>query len=356
MAGLATGFNFDSANDDNLVARYYSKPVDTLLNLYAGYYGKKKLNSALDDYRSALSDVYPQATANANAQYYSGLTKDIVGDKNTYLTDYERLRSGNLESLGGVFKDVLDYGMAGEKARLAAGGYGNTGPSAYDKILSSTRTASNLTPVLSNIYNNLGREATASYGSREAHNQYLINLMQNDILGQYGQNAASRALLPYLTQMGLASSNIQGLQALGQAVRSNTSGYELVKGLTSRVSDADKDIWSMLTGGLYGQSYGSQPGQDTATTMGLIGTAASIYGGSNQYHPPQQQQQQQSPYWMGSYGSQYPTGGYDSYGMSYDSPQQQYYRAMLNSNAGTPLGSSGLGASGGYGAGLGIGL
>lgn len=346
----------DKSNDDKLKPEWYSKPLSNIYDAYAGFYNKRDLRSASNAYNQALEQYYPQAQAGQNAAYYNDLTRQIIADPNTYLSDYEKIRSGNLSSLGDVFKNVLDYGLAGEKARLAAGGYGNTGPSSYDRILTSTRTASNLTPVLNQIYGNLGREASASYGSREDRNRYLINLMGNDILGQYQNTAAQRALLPYLTRMGLVSGNVGALGTLGGNIRNNLAGYQLEPGLTSRINDIGNDIWGTLTGGLYGQAYGSQPGQDTATGMGILGTVASIYGGSNQYQAPQLAQNPPSSGggWMSAYGGQpnyvqqNPMGAYGNMGVSYsgqplqpNSAQEEYYRQLLG--------------SGNYGGGLGVG-
>lgn len=317
--GVILGLNPN--NDDKTLPVWYNNYANKLYGQLARNYNQKDLSTASDVFGKALDAYYPQTSANAAADWYSGKTKDIVNDPSTYLGDYERIRGGNLDSLGGVFKDVLDYGLASEKGRLAAGGYGNRGPSSYDRILSSTRTASNIAPVLSTIYGNLGRDATESYGSRENRNRYLVNLFQQDPLGGYANTAAARSIAPYLAKLGLTGGAVAGLSNLVGApgIKGNLSGYENVKGLTSRVNDIAKDVTSMATGGLYGQSYGSQPGQDTATTMGLIGTAASMYGGSNQYQPPPQAAPQPAFQPAG--------GGYNYLQGSYY-PQQSYAPAM----------------------------
>lgn len=361
MADPVAGIlSLNDKNDSKNLPVWYNEYVNNLYGSLARNYNNRDLRTASGAYSDALASYYPQSSANRSADFYSSRTRDIVNDPNTYLGDYEKIRSGNLESLGGVFKDVLDYGLASEKAKLAAGGYGNTGPSSYDKILSSTRTASNLTPVLSNIYNNLGREATASYGSRVDQNRYLLDLFASDPFGRYANQAALRSINPYLLKLGLTGGAVSGLGNLvgAQGIKGNLSGYQHVAGPTERATAIGQDITSALTGGLYGQSWGSQPGQDTATTMGLIGTAASIYGGSNQYKAPELSQGN-APSWQSAYSNynpntsyvnQNPTGGYNA-GMSYSQPygndaQNQYYQQLLSRG-----GSSG----GGYASGLGVG-
>lgn len=357
---VAAGANLFAGNDDKTKPVYASDYLNALYNNLAQAYRPKYLNAAVGDYKTALDSLYPQSAANDAANYYSQYTKNIIGDPNTYLSDYEKLRAGNLSSLGNVFKDVLDYGLQSEKARLAAGGYGNTGPSSYDRILSSTRTASNLTPVLNTIYGNLGREATASYGSREDRNRYLLDLFASDPFGRYATTGATRAMEPYLQRLALTNAALQGAGLAGQNVRANIQGYETIPGLTTRLSAIGKDINSALTGGLYGQSFGSQPGQDTATTMGLIGTAASIYGGNNQYRPPQLASTPNT-YGMGgsgwqgaytnynpatSYVNQNPTGGFSNYTVSYAPPsgaQDYYYQQQAGGLGGITGGLGGMG-------------
>lgn len=343
MADPVAGIlSLNDNNDSKNVPIWYNDAINSYLGGYARQFRPRENRQAAADWKTAYDSYYPQATANANADFYSDATKGIIGDKNTYLSDYEKIRSGNLESLSGVFKNVLDYGLASEKARLASGGYGNVGPSSYDKILSSTRTASNLTPVLNTIYGDLGRSATASYGSRVDQNRYLLNLFAQDPFGQYASQAANRAITPYLTQLQLANAGIGGLGSVTGGIKGNLSGYQHIAGPTERATAIGQDITSALTGGLYGQSWGSQPGQDTATTMGLIGTAASIYGGSNQYQAPQLHGSQ--PSWQSAYSNYNPNiynqgvssgyGGATSGVQPSGTAQDEWYRQQLSGNYG----------------------
>lgn len=338
--------NLDSGSDDNLVAQYYSKPLNDLLTRYMSFYNKRDLRGASDAYNQALESIYPQSAANANANFYSDYTKQIIGDPNTYIGDYETIRGGNLAALGDVYKNVLDYGLAGQKARLAAGGYGNTGPSSYDRILSSTMAASNLNPVLNTIFNNLGREATASYGSRVDQNRYLLDLFAQDPLGDYAYNAASRALNPYLTRMGLVGGNIGALGGLGGNIKNNLAGYQLVRGLTSRMQQNEAAQGNDMTGGLYGQRAYAGDSSSTSkwllSMIGSYGTSGAMGGmggggAGGQSNP--------TPYQSGGNSAGAPSWqqapAYGGYGMSYDQPsaQEQYYRNLLNSSGGNTLGT-----------------
>lgn len=175
--------NLDSGSDDNLKPEFYSSAINNLLTGYGNFFNRRDLRQASNAYTSALDSLYPQSSAASNAQYYSGIAKNVIGDPNTYVGDYERIRSGNLGSLKDLYSGILDYGLGGIKARLAAGGYGNQGPSSYDRILNSTLATSNIGPVLSTIYSGLAPAAAQSYGSREAHNQNLLALLASDPLG-----------------------------------------------------------------------------------------------------------------------------------------------------------------------------
>lgn len=281
-------------NDDKTLPVWFNSYINDIYSGLARNYRPRELNRAAADWKTAYDTFYPQSRANQVGEFYSDRTKEIINDPNTYLSDYGTLRDENIEAAnkayGDMFSRIVGYNLDVRGARDGFGGKGNfADTSSYGKALLGSMAAGGATGLYSNIFNNLGREAAASYGSREDHNRYLLDLFAQDPFGLYARQAANSSIAGYLTKLGLTDTAVGALGNLVGApgIRGNLSGYKTVKGTTSRLSDIGKDINSALTMGLYGQSYGSQPGQDTATTMGLIGTAASMYGGSNQYQAPQ---------------------------------------------------------------------
>jgi len=350
-----TGFlggiiSMDSGTDDEIKQRYYNDLLQGKLDTYLQqFYKPKEIKGLNTAYTAAYNANNPAAVA--NAQYYTGLTKDILGDKSDYMSDYERIRGGNLESLGGVFKNVLDYGLAGQKAKLAAGGYGNTGPSSYDRILNSTMTASNLNPVLNTIYGSLGRDATQSTSSRQDQQRYLLNLFQKDPLTGYLDNAtAGRVYNPYLTRQGIVAGDIGNMGNIGTLTRDNTSGFEVIPGLASRANNMEAGFWnstnsaidaysSLMGGGAMGGMSGGGGGGGGGI-MSMLGGMGSGGGQANpnaaSYNPYQSVGwnsggAQSGPAW---YSQPTPYGGtYGPVGVGYSQPMidpqmQNFYNRL----------------------------
>lgn len=269
IGGLA---GLDSGNDDNLRRLDYAPGVTKMLGQYKSFFDPKALRDIIAQYTSAYNANAPEAAA--NAEYYKTAGKSIFEDPSTYLGDYEKLRGGNLDALNGVYKNVLDYGLAGIKGRLAAGGYGNQGPSSYDRILNAQMTTSNIAPVLQTIFGNLGGSAAQSYGSRMANNQNKLQLMANDFLTRYADNNAARTLTPYLTGTGVAGSNIGGLNSIIDAIKNGVAGYQLEKGLTTRLDESAEGVQNAM-------KFASQfMGGGMGGMMGGMGGAAGAAGGA----------------------------------------------------------------------------
>lgn len=267
----------DSGNDDNLRRIDYAPGVTRLLGKYKNFFNTKGLKDIIGKYTSAFEANAPEAAE--NAAYYKTAGKAIFEDPSSFLGDYESIRGGNLDALGGVYKNVLDYGLAGIKGRLAAGGYGNQGPSSYDRILNSQMTTSNIAPVLQTIFGNLGRDAGASYGSKMANNQNKLQLMANDFLTKYADNNAGRTLTPYLTQTSLAGNNIGGLNGIIDAIKNGVAGYQLEKGLTSRLNDFDEGHLNTMNNAL--EIYGKVAGMGMGGMGGGMGGAGAAAGAAN---------------------------------------------------------------------------
>jgi hypothetical protein len=222
-----------------------------------------------------------------------------------------------------VYKNVLDYGLAGIKGRLAAGGYGNQGPSSYDRILNSSMATSNIAPVLQTIFGNLGGSAAQSYGSRMATNQNKLALMANDFLTRYADQNAARTLTPYLTGTNIAGSNIGGLNSIIDAIKNGVAGYQLEKGMTSRMNDLDEGTRNTINNAL--EIYGQVAGMG----MGGMGGMGGGGGGAGA-----------APAAANPYGMMMPSGGGGGNGMN---TQQliQMIMQMMGRSGGAPINTGG---------------
>lgn len=341
---MATGLGgaiagFDKGNDDDLEQVFLSKGYNTALNKYNKQFSPTNLGlaDAYSAYRNAYEANSPLAAE--NAAYYGNIAKGIFSNPATATSTYEQLRSGNLSSLADVYKNVLDYGMAGQKAKLAAGGYGNTGPSAYDRILSSTMTASNLAPVLNTIYGNLGRDASGMFGADRNWDAYRLGQFAQDPLTGYVDAAtAGRSINPYLTKIGMLNAGVGGLAQLAPLFQANNAGFQTVKGLSSRLNDfsdatmnAAQFAGSFMGGGMGGM-MGGMGGAGAAGGAGGAGGMSSMMGmmggGGQQMAPaaqsyyPQQMQMPSVPQ-SGGYYNQLPAM------MQY----QQGYQPSYNPNS-----------------------
>lgn len=294
--------------DDKLVQDFLSNTQNRALTQYSKSYRPDKLGipAAFDAYNTAYSANNP--TAQANADYYNQIAKGIFSNPQTQTGTYEQLRSGNLSSLADTYKDVLNFGLAGQKAKLAAGGYGNTGPSAYDRILSSTMTASNLAPVLQTIYGNLGRDASSAYGADRAWDAYRLGQFGSDPLtGYLDASTAGRAINPLLTHIGLLNAGVGGLAQLSPLYGANSAGFHVQKGLSSRLNDfaqatqnAAKFASSFMGGGMGGAAGGM--GGLGGMMGGVGGSQGGTSGPSGAMSAPQAQN------WMSEYNGGNPYG------------------------------------------------
>lgn len=233
--------------DDELKPRYGSDILNSRYNAYVrNFLNPKQERTAFNEYNDLYRANDP--IAKENAGFYDTQARGILGDNTRTADTYERLRSGNLSSLSDVFSQVLDHGLASQKARMAAGGYGESGPSSYDRILNSTMAASNLTPVLNTIYGNLGRDAMGAVGGDRAWDAYRMGQFALDPLTGYVDAAtAGRALTPLYAKQALLGGNIGNMAGIGQGVANNIQGYDLVPGLASRLNNLGAAAQNALT-------------------------------------------------------------------------------------------------------------
>lgn len=325
----------DKGNDDELQQIFLSPGFNKSLNQYNKLFrpGALGYDEASKNYADLFAANSPLAAE--NAAYYGNIAKGIFSNPATATSTYEQLRSGNLSSLSDVYKNVLDYGLAGQKAKLAAGGYGNTGPSAYDRILSSTMTASNLAPVLNTIYGNLGRDATGVFGADRNWDAYRLGQFAQDPLTGYVDAAtAGRAINPFMTKVGMLNAGVAGLGGLMPLYQGNSGGFQVVKGLTSRLNDFDaghlnamNNAMSLYTGAMSGGMMGGGMG-GAGGAGGGMGGLSSMMGGMGGG-------QQMAPAAQGYYPQQMPsvpaTGGYYQPMMQYQQPAQ--YSPYMNPNS-----------------------
>lgn len=333
VGGAIAGF--DSGNQDNISPTYYSDIINNKSKQYARLIKPADITSAYNAFKARYGAN--DALAKQNADYYTNLAKGILSNNTSTADTYERLRSGNLSSLSDTFKNVLDYGLSSQKARLAAGGYGGSGPSAYDRILNSTVTASNISPVLNTIYGNLGRDATSAIGGDRAWDSYRMDQFSKDPLTAYADANAYRAITPLGVQRGLINNDVNTMSNLLRGVIiPNVSGYELDPGLSTKLNNFASGTMNLSRFGgelmsTYGGAMGGGGGGGLGSMMGGGGgtqpqgatTTTNGYPNSVGYDVPQ------------AY-----TGA--PYGISYDNPG----RAPVNYYSN--IGLNDLPATGGY--------
>jgi hypothetical protein len=273
LGGAIAGL--DSSNRDKMETQYYSDPLNAKANGYISLLKPKDLKKAYGEYKTAFDANNP--IARENADFYADQAKGILSDGTRGADVYERLREGNLSSLSDVFKNVLDHGLASQKARLAAGGYGGSGPSSYDRILNSTITASNLSPVLQSIYGGLGPSASALISGDRTWDAYRMGQFAQDPLTGYVDNAtAGRVFQPlqdYRTMIGGDIGLLSNL--LNGVIKPNVSGYELQPGLGSKLNNVAAGVMNLANFGtsMYGNIAGGGMG-------GMLGGMGGGTGGT----------------------------------------------------------------------------
>lgn len=140
---------------------------------------------------------------------------------------YERIRSGNISSLADQFVKMAALGEEGDKARLAALGYGGRGPSSYESILRSDRISRNIAPVLNTIYSTLGSDVDRLNTNRLANLGYALPVL--DYRRSIPGSRDARVLLPYQAEASMLGDQVALGTDLGDAFKSNIAGFKSEK-------------------------------------------------------------------------------------------------------------------------------
>lgn len=223
----------------------------------------------------AAANAYAAAIA-ASTPKYNELNADTI-NRLTGLADqyqsfdptsnYERVRSGNISSLADQFVNLANYGQEGDKAALAARGYGGRGPSSYESILRSDRISKNIAPVLNTIYGNLGADTAGLNQNRLANLAATMGIYQSR-LGLPGA-ADARTLLPYQAREAMLGNQIgMGGGALAETSKANVSGYEqkqdkwakFMQGIGRSMDQGFDAYMSVAGGGAFGGMMGGGGG------------------------------------------------------------------------------------------------
>lgn len=275
LLGGLVGVIGGKSTDDKLEQVPYWKRYEPALNAIIKGIGGNQWKDALAKY-TASQDAYAPI-AQANVAKYNEQFQNLFNDQYNPIADYERIRSGNISSLGDYSKNVLDYGLGRIKGQLAAGGYGNTGPSSYDRILNSTVTASNIAPVLNTIYGNLGRDTSLMAAANQDKLNRQLGLLSSDYLNAPADAASQRAFNPFLAQRQLQGVDLDLLGRAGELQRANVAGWQTIPGLKSRIDAADEGVWNTVKNAA--SVYGSLMG--TGSLGGMMGGMGGG-GGSQQ--------------------------------------------------------------------------
>lgn len=277
----------------------------------------------LAKYADLISAGNPQAKQFSDEDTAS-ITK-LLGDYGSYdpTATYERVRSGNLASLNDQFANLVNYGSAADKARMASLGLGGRASSgSYGKVLDSVRAARNLSPVLNTIYGNLGSDTSRLTQDRYQNLMSQLGLM-NQRAGLYDQRVAGRALIPSLARNAALQTDVGNLSGIGQGFNQNVAGWEAQPNGVARWGNAvgaiDKGLnsaldtyMSMYGGGLMGGGGGGG-GAGMGGMMGMMGGGqGGGYAGNQEVMSLLSrylQQGQQRP----NYGYQPITYGYGGY-------------------------------------------
>jgi hypothetical protein len=242
----------------------------------------------LADYAAAIQAGTPQAKGLQDEDI--GTISNLIKEYGSYdpTATYERLRSGNLSSLDNQFTNLVNYGSASDKARMAALGLGGRASSgSYGKILDSVRAARNLSPVLQTIYGNLGSDTSRITGDRYQNLMATLGLINNR--AGTVDRTANRSLLPIQARNAVFQDQVNNLGGINNAIGQNTAGYESVPNGVARwgqaVGAVDKAANSALdtylnlySGGLMG---GGGMGGGTGGGGGMTGFGGLMGGGGN---------------------------------------------------------------------------
>lgn len=268
---------FDKGRDP--LPQYKSNYIKDYLEYMAApqLAANQKSNIAdFDKYIAAYSAGTPgaQRLADEDMSRLSSLLTDYQNFNP--LDTYNSIRDANLSSLDKQFTSLANYGSASDKARLAALGLGGRASSgSYGKVLDQIRAARNITPVLGQIYGNLGSDFSRVSGDRYQNLLSTLGLMQQRA-GLQDERVTNRLLQPISGRNALMDTTFNNIGALSGLYNQNLAGFRenpsTVGRIGKAVSEVDKSLNSALD--TYMSMYGAGALGDSGF-LGIGGTTPS---------------------------------------------------------------------------------
>jgi hypothetical protein len=188
--------------------------------------------------------------------------QSIIGGRVDPFQTYQNVGNYQFGLLDRLASNLAEQGRAGESRRLASMGYGGRGGSTYQSNTLLDRISRNLSPVYASTLGNIGRDATAIEGSRLGQNANIVDLIRE----RAGIPARSLGLyqVPLQTRMAVNDAEIASLLGLGEAVRTNTAGFqERPTALSQIASSLDSIVdtgMDLYSGGMLGGILGGGGG------------------------------------------------------------------------------------------------
>lgn len=270
-----------------LISHYYNDTLHDVQGQQALGLGnlRKFGDTSAAAYAAALAASAPQFNQ-INQDTISKLS-DLAGRYAGFdpTSTYERIRGGNIASLADQFVNLANYGQQGDKAALAARGYGGRGPGSYESILRSDRISRNIAPVLNTIYGNLGSDTAGLNQNRLANLAATMGILQ----ARQGlpDAAAARELLPYEARLSMLGREVPLGGQLAESTKANLSGYEqkqnkwakFFQGVGRSMDQGFDAFMSIYGGGALGGMGGLGGGAGGAIGGGT-GVGNGVSGGS----------------------------------------------------------------------------
>lgn len=247
----------------------------------------------VSNYAKAIAAGTPQAQQFANEDTQA-LT-NLINQYGSYdpMATRSAIREGDLASLDKQFTNLVDYGSAADKARMASLGLGGRASAgSYGRIQDQLRASRNLSPVLNTIYGNLGSDTSRITQDRYQNLMSQLGLM-NQRAGLYDTRVANRSLMPSYARNADLQSTLANLGGISQGFGQNVAGWEAVPNGVARWGNAigavDQGLnsaldtyMSMYGGGMLGGSgaFGAS-GTTPSNQMPSMGNSGFNSGGSS---------------------------------------------------------------------------
>lgn len=223
-----------------------------------------------------------------DSQSFASLLKSMAGQGTDPYAGYERLRSGNLGALDKWKTNLMDYGSAYDKLAGARVGNGGSPGSSYMSILNQDRAGRNISPILSQIFGNLGRDTATLEGSSLADKMFRTQLPQRSLDLLAGSNELPlREMAARTKSRGLGAAILDALENISKS--NSARGTQRIRTGLDRWSDFGKAadeglnsaldlVMSMYGGGSGGLLSGLMGGGKGGGKGGGGGTADGFAG------------------------------------------------------------------------------